>query len=74
MVFTTPPIKMQVPDYIMKAIYAHYKRIAQNATCPAQDIRTRNAFRLSKADLRKLENLIEANANNNEVKPKCGKV
>lgn len=39
------------------------KRIIENATCDTRDTRTVNALRLAKADLRKLEKIIQDDDN-----------
>lgn len=30
---------MEIPGYIVKSVYTHYKRIVENATCDATDAR-----------------------------------
>ena len=49
---------MQIPDYIVNAVYTHYRRIAENSTCPPSDHRTRDALGLSRKDLQRLEKYI----------------
>ena len=62
-IWATFLLTMQIPDYLIKAIHGHYKRIVENAKCAPSDTKTANALRLAKGDLRKLEKII------NERKP-----
>lgn len=50
---------MDIPKYVISAIYTHYKRIAEHCTCDPKDHRTRDALRQSKKELLKLEKLIK---------------
>lgn len=52
---------MQIPDYIIKTVYSHYKRIAAHAGCDPGDHLTRDALRQSGRDLRRLEKYIKEN-------------
>lgn len=50
---------MEIPGYIVKSVYTHYKRIVENAACDAADARTRDAFRLARRDIAALGRYIE---------------
>lgn len=46
---------MQIPDYKVKALCSHLRRIVECAKCDPRDTKTVNALRLAKKDLRILE-------------------
>jgi len=50
---------MEIPDYIIKGIYIHYKRLTQHARVDPADHRTVDALRLARKDLRKLQKYIK---------------
>lgn len=54
---------MQIAKSSVISLYRHMKRIIENATCDPRDTRTVNAMRLAKADLRKLEKIIQDDDN-----------
>lgn len=47
-----------IPAYRARALATHLKRIVEKAGCDPSDLRTANALRLAKADLRTLYKLL----------------
>ncbi|MEZ3533132.1 MAG: hypothetical protein K1V90_08680 [Muribaculaceae bacterium] len=60
---------MQIPDYIIKAVYTHYRRISEHADCLPCDHRTKDALRQSKRDLQRLEKYIKDAEKNRNAGP-----
>lgn len=58
---------MQIPDYIVKAVYAHYRRIAARSKADPGDHRTADALRLAKEDLRRLGKYVNVKKGGNDT-------
>lgn len=50
---------MEIPAYIIKAVFSHYSRIASNATCDPADHKTRDCLRLARKDVEKLRKYLK---------------
>lgn len=54
----TPPRTFAVPEYRLRALQTHLRRILTRTVPPHSDPRTVNAYRLARKDLRYLDTLI----------------
>jgi hypothetical protein len=50
---------MEIPEYFIKRLLSHYKRIVENAKHNSTDYRTAEAVRLAKLDINKLQKLLQ---------------
>lgn len=46
---------MEIPDYFLAGLYAHYRRIVEHSYHDPADYRTADALRLARKELRRLE-------------------
>lgn len=52
---------MEVPTYIINAIYRHYKYLVENVKVDISDNKALNMRRMAKEDIRRLERIIDRN-------------
>lgn len=60
-------MKTEIPLYVLQDWQRHLKRIVENARCSSNDVRTINAIRLAKKDLRRMERYLQNKNSNDET-------